>query len=465
MNKMIVMCGLPRSGKSTWIKENIIKKDLVYDKIEWFDIDDFIKFFYKDEYLVRTIIKENVGSFFNIIINVLAFILSKYQIEVVMERKFSKPDKYIILSADDIRIAIHGKDYVDELEPFVWCVREYILRYLILKGYNIIIDETNLTFERRYNIFNIVNKCNKRSEYEIECDVMDVSVDDVLKRTENNDMKKLIRKKYNTFFMPNEEEDFDKIIFIKGEIQMFDLKKATDQVEKSFVVRLEKEYEKTGEAHNIKASVKFVVDISGSMNTKFISGKLYSDGTVNSVVQRFFAVAKVLDDNGVLEMYPFSEQCEELIVPVQDNNYMDYVEKEIMQKKKSWYFGGTDYVPMIKLILEHSQKLPETKPENEMPQLILCVVDGDTANKDIAKQLIIKSAKKPIFWLFIGIGKNNNFEFLETLDDIPESERLIDNVDFKKIDDINKISDKELYDMIAEEFIPWFYKAKGLNIF
>lgn len=234
------------------------------------------------------------------------------------------------------------------------------------------------------------------------------------------------------------------------------LKKAVEQVEESFVVKLQKKSDETNIEHTIECEVKFAVDISGSMNNSGMSGRLYDDGTVNEVVSRFFAVAKVLDDNEEMEVYPFSSECEQLDVPVTEKNYEKYVKKEIMEKRKNWYFGGTTYVPMIQEVM---------KDCSGSPQLILCVVDGDTRDERRVENLIIESSGKPVFWFFIGIGKNERFEFLEKLDDIPDSKRVIDNVDFKEVGNISKLSDKELYDMIADEFIDWFYAAKAKGIF
>jgi hypothetical protein len=200
----------------------------------------------------------------------------------------------------------------------------------------------------------------------------------------------------------------------KEKVVMFDLEKSRKEVQKSFGVCLEKKYKETGIEHTIYGEVKFAVDISGSMNSVAMSGELYSDGTVNEVVKRFFAAAKELDDNGEMEVYPFSSTCEMLKIPVVNNNYENYVENEIMKKRKNWYFGGTDYVPMIKALLSDC---------NKIPQLILCVVDGDTRNEYEAKKLIIESSKKPIYWFFIGIGNNNDFDFLKKLDKISNNKR------------------------------------------
>lgn len=239
---------------------------------------------------------------------------------------------------------------------------------------------------------------------------------------------------------------------------MINLEKSTHEAEKSFVVRLEKEVKKTGIEHTIVAEVKFVVDISGSMNNSGMSGRLYSDGIVNEIMSRFYPVSVILDDNQEMEVYPFSNKCEKLDIPVMEKNYQSYVKDEIINKKKSWYFSGTDYSPMIQKIIEDCPKA--------IPQLCICIVDGDTSEKTKAKELIKKSADTPTFFLFLGIGKNSReFSFLESLDDMKEDERLIDNVDFHYIKDIATLSDKELYDMVCNEFISWYYKAKSINLF
>jgi hypothetical protein len=239
---------------------------------------------------------------------------------------------------------------------------------------------------------------------------------------------------------------------------MVNLDKATEQAEKSFIVRLEKEVKKTGIEHTIEAEVKFVVDISGSMNNSGMSGKLYSNGTVNNIMSRFYPVAKILDDNGDMEVYPFSCECKKLDVSVNENNYENFIESEIMNKKKSYYFSGTDYAPMINKIMNDVH--------DKLPQLCICIVDGNANDKSKARKAIIESAKTKTFFLFIGIGnKKNEFEFLESLDDISDKERLIDNVDFHYIKNIMTLSDKELYDIICNEFVGWFYKAKSIKLF
>lgn len=236
---------------------------------------------------------------------------------------------------------------------------------------------------------------------------------------------------------------------------MIDFKKSKEEAEKSFVIRLEKESKKTGIEHEIACEVDFAIDISGSMNSRSMSGKLYDNGTVGEILSRFYVVANILDIDKKMGCIPFSSTAKKLSIEIDENNYENYVKKEIMEKKQDWFFRGTQYGPMIDEVTE----------KGSTPKLVIAIVDGDASDKGIAKRKIIDSAETPTFFLFIGIGNNEQFKFLEMLDDIPDNKRKIDNVDFKQIKDITKLSDKELYDMIADEFIGWFYKAKEKKIF
>jgi len=259
-----------------------------------------------------------------------------------------------------------------------------------------------------------------------------------------------------------------------------DLKKAEDQAKKSFIVRLEKEVQETGVTHDIMAQLKLTLDISGSMNDPGMSGRLYDNGTVNLFVSRFYGAARVLDDDGDMEVFPHSNVCEKLKVPVDINNYKNYVEQEIMKKMKSYYFSGTKYAPMIKAVVA------DLHPT--LPQLAICIVDGDCHDPGNTRNELIKSANTPTFFLYIGIGKNvREFKFLSSLYDTPQStpkggllnnlfrkkntpsnireQRKVDNFAFYYIQDIMALTDEELYNICADKFISWYYYAKEKGIF
>lgn len=55
-----------------------------------------------------------------------------------------------IVNPDSIRLAIHGKNFIQESEDLVWCIAKYMVKALFLAGHdNIILDATNLTSKRR----------------------------------------------------------------------------------------------------------------------------------------------------------------------------------------------------------------------------------------------------------------------------------------------------------------------------
>ena len=98
---------------------------------------------------------------------------------------------------------------------------------------------------------------------------------------------------------------------------------------------------------------------------------------------------------------------------------------------------------------------------SEHPALILFFSDGGvSANKKIAT-IIREASDKPIFWQFVGLG-NANYGVLEKLDNLEG--RVIDNANFFALDDIDKISNKELYDRLLDEFPDWLREARQHGI-
>lgn len=84
---------------------------------------------------------------------------------------------------------------------------------------------------------------------------------------------------------------------------MINLEKAKESMEQQFTINLEKKSIETGITYDLYVAVKFVPDISGSMC------KLYRNGMVQKVLERFFVVALGLDDDGAMQVFPFSNDC------------------------------------------------------------------------------------------------------------------------------------------------------------
>jgi hypothetical protein len=118
--------------------------------------------------------------------------------------------------------------------------------------------------------------------------------------------------------------------------------------------------------------------------------------------------------------------------------------------------GGTSYAGVINRIVK---KYAKTSGD---PAYILFVTDGDNSDKKPAENAVIEASKYPIFWQFVGIGKGE-FQFLEKLDTLKG--RIVDNANFFAVNDINEITDQELYQRMLAEFPLWLKAAKEKGIY
>jgi hypothetical protein len=118
-------------------------------------------------------------------------------------------------------------------------------------------------------------------------------------------------------------------------------------------------------------------------------------------------------------------------------------------------FGRNNELPVMEDVIK--KYIEEEK--SDYPTFLVFINDGG-CKKNI-KSLIEKSAVKPIFWQFVGIG-NGNFDFLKKLDELED--RIVDNANFIHIEDIESTSDPELYDQLLNEFPLWLKAAKKKGV-
>lgn len=225
------------------------------------------------------------------------------------------------------------------------------------------------------------------------------------------------------------------------------------ELRKNNVLDLKK---KSGLDVNSKAQVVLALDYSGSM------GGLYGNGTVQDVVERILPFGLAFDDNGEVDFYLFHDGVIKLKEPITLNNLDGHIQNKIIGKH---YMGGTNYAPVLNQIYEDyatetTRKLfgsSKTEKRTDLPVYVIFITDGNNFDKNATESIIKKMSKTGIFVQFIGIG-HEQFHFLDKLDDL--SGRLIDNVNFLKVDRIREISDDDLYQGLMAEYPGWTQLAK-----
>ena len=196
---------------------------------------------------------------------------------------------------------------------------------------------------------------------------------------------------------------------------------------------------------DIKANVALVLDVSKSMYP------LYKNGTIQDTINRILGLAINFDEHESIDAYVFGTQAHELS-PVTINDINEYVDREIISKHK--INQATNYVSAIKLLQGKYFGIKK-------PTYVIFITDGDDSNKKETKLWMVQICKEPIFWQFVGIGKEN-FKFLNNLDELEG--RSVDNAGFMHVNDLNLISDEQLYDRLLNEFPKWLniVKSKGI---
>ncbi len=65
-------------------------------------------------------------------------------------KQLSFGEGWPVVCPDSIRVALHGRKFIPEAEPYVWAIAKTMIRALFLSGHNaVILDATNTTKKRR----------------------------------------------------------------------------------------------------------------------------------------------------------------------------------------------------------------------------------------------------------------------------------------------------------------------------
>ncbi|MER5497033.1 MULTISPECIES: VWA domain-containing protein [unclassified Streptomyces] len=217
----------------------------------------------------------------------------------------------------------------------------------------------------------------------------------------------------------------------------------------------------------LRARVVVVLDASGSM-----SG-LYRRGTVAGVVERMVAVAAQLDD-GEMQAWTFAtnparlpdlavgDLPEWLGLHVRVGQSGGFIRR----KPPRGLLPGQIDMRTVGIQNEEQKVIAEVRAHVRAhpvpdPTLVLFFSDGGVyRNKEIEQELRA-AADEPVFWQFVGLG-SSQYGVLERFDTMPG--RRVDNVGFFAVDDIERISDQELYDRVLSEFPSWLRAARQAGI-
>lgn len=200
----------------------------------------------------------------------------------------------------------------------------------------------------------------------------------------------------------------------------------------------------------LTAKVALVLDATGSMNRQ------YKQGRVQEVVNRLLPLAVSFDDDQALDCWAFGEHCSYL-GEVGLNNYTDFIDT-VQGGWRKWELGArtNNEAGVMKAVTDFYKK-----DGLDVPVYVLFISDGGVRDTRGITDIMIRAAKLPIFWQFVGLG-GRSYGILKKLDDM--TGRLLDNCSFFELDDLDDISEEALYENMLEEFPSWLKEAREIGL-
>lgn len=192
-------------------------------------------------------------------------------------------------------------------------------------------------------------------------------------------------------------------------------------------------------AAGLKARVIAVLDTSGSTST------LYRSGVIRRAVERVMPVAAQVDDDAEMQMFLMGSKGLQ-VDDLQVGTLPEWTEK-YCKKRPSEAGGSNNERSAIELV---TQFVADQK--DDIPTLVLFFHDGGVVDNRGTENAIRAAVDSPIFWQFVGLGKAN-YGILAKLDNL--TGRRVDNTGFFALDDIDLVSDADLYARILREFPSW----------
>lgn len=208
-----------------------------------------------------------------------------------------------------------------------------------------------------------------------------------------------------------------------------------------------------------RARVVLALDYSGSMRP------LYTSGRVQALAERVLALATRLDDDGAIDLVLFgTEAWRPGALSVND------FAGGIARATTGHRMGRTNYAGAMHLVRDYAASglNPTTGEPFPTPTLVLFVTDGAPDSRTAATHQLVTASDTGIFWAFLGItastedAKPTRFDYLRRLDSALPG-RALDNASFLEADDLDSLSDDQLYSALLTEYPSWVQQARTLG--
>jgi hypothetical protein len=199
-------------------------------------------------------------------------------------------------------------------------------------------------------------------------------------------------------------------------------------------------------------------------------------------VERLAAVAARLDDDGTLDAWayatnplplpPLSAETMAWWIPLYvrmksmitgQGGPKETKAREAAARSAGWVVpkwssigGQNDEPKVMRMVIDHYRGQPSPPPA-----LVLFLTDGGIYKNAEIEKILREASNLPIFWQFVGVG-GTRYGVLHKLDTL--SGRLVDNAGFFAVDDLDQISDDELYARLLGEFPDWLRAARAARI-
>lgn len=244
---------------------------------------------------------------------------------------------------------------------------------------------------------------------------------------------------------------------------------------KDNVDAIRSELKKIGISETHEARVCLVLDTSSSMqepNQFFYDTQTDTPGPIYDLLKKAISTAMVIDDNQVLEIFPFGETAREEPLEARKDNYATIIEDEILANPETDMQQNTNYAAVMRAVRAHyfgTSDPKNPKASHSTPVFLIFVTDGEPNMEKIAAAAQFRaSSYQPIFCKIIALkGKTqSDFTALQNLDDAPtldepgrkppEQCNFIDNCDFVVLNNPAELTTELLF----REYPQWLLQAQ-----